>query len=672
MLPFFTDPYPNELLYSAIGRYHFYSGNISFNETLTELFNGRNLLPSIGFGSNMESLVKTLGNKYSVEKLIFDNTIFPFFSPFITKEKQMKAYEDMNGNGRGLNGRLGIVSSKIGVKSEVFFCSNCVEDDIERYGEPYIHREHQLPGINYCPHHEKILMKYPIDYKIYSRLGYIRFDKREMDIFVPKSIEDDTNEFKEIEVKLSKMAYKLFSIPIGSIALDDVFKRYRTLLRQDNWIVNNTNVRSKDFLKAFNSKFPKGFLEKFNSYSKGNQVNYWLQAITIDPNRKGVHPFRHLLFLYFFDQDIETLIKLKEDVGPFGNGPWPCLNVAATHYKELVVTDLEVAKRKSTGALVGKFKCSCGFIYTRTGPEKDESEKWIRDRVNAYGEEWESKFDELRNMNLSSEEISRILKIAEPTVRQKLLIKEKSTERTQSYRETLLLWKDENPQYGRKEFRSAHRKISIYLYHNDREWLEANLPMKRENLLISHEEKIKKYRSIILKVINKNSDVSRSFLWEKYGVACKYLYENDLEWYNLNFPEFIKYTPKTSFVDWESRDIEYHDKVKEIYPQLLKEEKPIRITRGLFSKRLNIFILSTKRDVDKLPKTDALLNEITETIREFQVRRCCLKIDEMIEREGKVGFEKLREACAVNLRDFKIIKPTLEDYINQKYKNQRT
>ena len=38
MLPFFTNPYPDELMYSAIARYHFYSGNIDFKDTLEEYF----------------------------------------------------------------------------------------------------------------------------------------------------------------------------------------------------------------------------------------------------------------------------------------------------------------------------------------------------------------------------------------------------------------------------------------------------------------------------------------------------------------------------------------------------------------------------------------------------------------------------------------------------------
>ncbi|WP_255255204.1 hypothetical protein [Bacillus pseudomycoides] len=38
MLPFFTDPYPSELIYSVVARYHFYSGNIGLKFVNGKLF----------------------------------------------------------------------------------------------------------------------------------------------------------------------------------------------------------------------------------------------------------------------------------------------------------------------------------------------------------------------------------------------------------------------------------------------------------------------------------------------------------------------------------------------------------------------------------------------------------------------------------------------------------
>lgn len=53
-------------------------------------------------------------------------------------------------------------------------------------------------------------------------------------------------------------------------------------------------------------------------------------------------------------------------------------------------------------------------------------------------------------------------------------------------------------------------------------------------------------------------------------------------------------------------------------------------------------------------------------VQEFRIRRCCLMIDKMLEEKGIVYFEKVREACAIESKNFKEIRPYLADYITQK------
>ncbi|MED4588343.1 TniQ family protein [Priestia flexa] len=255
-----TDPYPDELIYSAISRFHFYSGNTSFVETLEELFQSRSLVPSIEFGSHFSTLVQNLGSNYSVESLLAQNTIYPYFAPFITIERQKKLFEDVSTNGQGIHGRLGISGGKISRKQGLFYCSKCANNDINIFGEPYVHREHQLQGIEYCPHHELTLKMYPVDYREFSRNGYIRFDRRQMDLSELQEIE--SCEFKEVQVKLAKMAYRLLQIPINQFSIEKVFKKYRTLLRENNWLMTNTRLKREELFRAFISKFPQGFFRK--------------------------------------------------------------------------------------------------------------------------------------------------------------------------------------------------------------------------------------------------------------------------------------------------------------------------------------------------------------------------------------------------------------------------
>lgn len=67
---FFTDPYPDELLYSSFARYHKYVGNIDLLDTLEDLFGKRTIIPNLYLGSNLEYLCGELEGSYKSDELI--------------------------------------------------------------------------------------------------------------------------------------------------------------------------------------------------------------------------------------------------------------------------------------------------------------------------------------------------------------------------------------------------------------------------------------------------------------------------------------------------------------------------------------------------------------------------------------------------------------------------
>ncbi|SIR38427.1 hypothetical protein SAMN05443094_107209 [Domibacillus enclensis] len=113
------------------------------------------------------------------------------------------------------------------------------------------------------------------------------------------------------------------------------------------------------------------------------------------------------------------------------------------------------------------------------------------------------------------------------------------------------------------------------------------------------------------------------------------------------------------------RDQEYYEKIKLLYKELLDLKRPLRITKSVIGKRLNI-LANLERRGHKLPKTTQLLNEITESVREFQIRRCCQVIDQMIEENEPVLFSGVRAISNIQAHHFKAIKPQLEAYIKLK------
>src|SRR5699024_12868877 len=136
MLPFFTDPYPDELIYSAIARYHFYSGNIDYNDTLEEVLQSRSVIPSLEIGSHFDALARQIGNRYSVESLLAKHTIYPFYAPFLSKQRQHENLWDVQGVGKRLYTRLGMIAGDICQKDGLYYCSQCAEAETDRYGEP--------------------------------------------------------------------------------------------------------------------------------------------------------------------------------------------------------------------------------------------------------------------------------------------------------------------------------------------------------------------------------------------------------------------------------------------------------------------------------------------------------------------------------------------------------
>lgn len=75
MLTFFTDPYRDEILYSAIARYHYYVGNIDYKDTLREVFGSDSVIPSIELSSHLEFLANNLAIN-THQRILFINILY--------------------------------------------------------------------------------------------------------------------------------------------------------------------------------------------------------------------------------------------------------------------------------------------------------------------------------------------------------------------------------------------------------------------------------------------------------------------------------------------------------------------------------------------------------------------------------------------------------------------
>jgi len=369
MLTFFTDPYPDELLYSTFARYHYYAGNIDLLDTIENLFGKRSIIPNLYLGSNLEYLCKELEGQYNEDNLINRHTIFPFYKPFLPYDRQIQLVNEMKfGNCEGIYLSLGLTTGSICRKDEIQFCMECVKSDTAKYGEPYIHREHQLQGVFVCPHHKTILSTYKYNSKNVSRIQYIRLAEKELNVDEnAQKIDSVIIKYHATLVKLSQMAYKLISYDFYNVKREDILNCYKNLLYEKGFMSTGEKIHQKDLFYEFTRFYGNDLLHLLECDIDINNNYNWLKVITRKTKRTS-HPLRHLLMINFLAGDIDVFFShLHKKYNPFGQGSWPCLNKVADHYMQDVISDVIITADYKTLMPVGTFKCSCGYVYARKG-----------------------------------------------------------------------------------------------------------------------------------------------------------------------------------------------------------------------------------------------------------------------------------------------------------------
>lgn len=100
--------------------------------------------------------------KFDSLSTVESQCVFPFFSPFITpstrKDQFLWIENRPAGSGPPVMLPYRIPGSDFDC-TRFRVCPCCAGQDLAKYGEPYLHRHHHLPGINLCLEHNLPLVK---------------------------------------------------------------------------------------------------------------------------------------------------------------------------------------------------------------------------------------------------------------------------------------------------------------------------------------------------------------------------------------------------------------------------------------------------------------------------------------------------------------------------------
>ena len=138
MLTYCPSPYPDELLYSLMARLQERQGVPHGRQVLALAFGSAALSEVVSLPSHLGAFIRNVppGHGWTVDGILANHTLFPYFAPFGGPEHVAAARRDVEeGAGASARMRLGATASRIGWPRRLRRCLACVVEDRHVYGE---------------------------------------------------------------------------------------------------------------------------------------------------------------------------------------------------------------------------------------------------------------------------------------------------------------------------------------------------------------------------------------------------------------------------------------------------------------------------------------------------------------------------------------------------------
>jgi hypothetical protein len=595
MIGFFPDPYPDELLYSICARY---SSRVQYGQVksvTSELFGTKCATAVIELPCYLDHFISVLpsGHKYTVEQLIDNHTLLRFYSPFLTEERVKRLLDSITGlNDFPIYSCLTLYRSGIESPEWLRFCPKCASEDLENFGELYWHRLHQIPGVFVCPKHQLFLEISNVQVRNRHQPALFVPASEAIKI-VPYSFIDLSNNTHKQMTQIANDAFWLlnqYKLVPGYNFLRDKYMINLLDRQLASW--NNT-VNITALAREFLNYYSDDLLNKLSCSIGGNKDTNWLINLIRNLGKNAAnHPIHHLLLIQFlgltasdfFQNDYSTSI-LK----PFGDGPWPCLDPTSEHFRQLTINKYSITCENSAKKPIGKFRCACGFSYSRTAPDSSYNDKLSYFRCTPDSQSWETALRTFwADSSLSLCEIGRRLGVTGRTI------------------------KEHAVKLGLEFPRTGPRHQSKLTNHN----LHFDTKKKK-----TFQEKQEQLRASWLEILEKHPQATQVFLKQKLHSVYSWLYKRDYQWFEAHLPPRNQGGART-LIDWSKRDQELSQAVSSAVT-LIKNApgRPERITIKAICAAINRPDLLNKKMRNKLPSTSKVMSVNIESYKDFAIRR---------------------------------------------------
>lgn len=354
MVHYFPPTYPDELLYSVLARYHWHVCSGSPKQTLTALFDNRSVRAGVALQTGLGPLSRRLPPELGLtpERLARSFTLYPYLTAFQPPDVQRAVLAAMTeGAADWINVRLGLAASTVRPPAALKYCPTCRSEMLERQGELYWRRAHQLAGVLVCPDHGSPLAESHVVPGLAGQHEFLVADQNNCPVSVAVPSWAGQSDCRRLLAEIAKDSARLLTAPPTSRPLAAWGEQYHAALRERGFGKGRSSIAQGRLLEAFAALFG-----PIVEILPATLPDGWLAAIG-RKHRKAFHPLCHVLLRCVLkDLPLEPVRR------PFGTGPWRCRNPLAAHHGQPVIDDLET--HSEGGKMIGRFVCSCGYVFS--------------------------------------------------------------------------------------------------------------------------------------------------------------------------------------------------------------------------------------------------------------------------------------------------------------------
>lgn len=425
MISYFPSFYEDELLCSAIGRYHRHTLARSWIDTLREVYGENVRHVAVEFPLRLQDFKQRVGNLVSetVDELLWNRTLFPYYAAFIGPERQRELSLLMRGevSSRGaVFSRLGLAFSKIPAPKHMRTCRACLDEDAMVRGETYWRRSHQLQGVHFCVRHGVALVETEIETR---PIHGCQSSQHSADLHMATRpyLNGLSSHEQELLLSISELGVALLKARLSD-TLDEQRVLQLDKLHRTGFMKNSHMVDCLRLDMEFRDFYGDRLLKFLHSEIDEGYVHNWLREC-VKVRVGNHHPLRRILVTCFLDD----CAARSPDAVIICSGPWLCKNQAADHFGMPTITNYTILRHHRLGRRAGRFSCGCGYEFTARLDDVDAAGQPVKLRVTKYGDIFTKKVHELVGKGYSHTAVARMLNIGTGIVSRILVGRRRTT-----------------------------------------------------------------------------------------------------------------------------------------------------------------------------------------------------------------------------------------------------